>query len=222
MIRVLGVLFLGALANGLWQYFLGPTIHLITRWILDVASLGVSSYKNGVYEQIATDNQSAVTVHTLTLVTFTFALILALNHVRQYGKVTAGLSKTERLIAEMSDAPSADPPVTLETLKQRLVTSHSTGKRLRTAVIVNSLGSLIVVGSLVISVARLAYVSSAVSHYRQTLRVASPYFEPHQQAEVESDFPDKQPRRLCPANFKARRPVQISRQSRPQIRPVVA
>ena len=65
---ILGAIIVGALGSGLWESLLGPAIHAVSRWVLDIASLGLASYRNGVYRQIAADNQSAVGLETLLVI----------------------------------------------------------------------------------------------------------------------------------------------------------
>jgi hypothetical protein len=82
---------LGALGSGLWQNVLGPSLHFITRWGLDLASLGFASYKNSVYQQIAADNPSEVSVLVLGFVTSLF--ILAISWQMKEGFIKKALSR---------------------------------------------------------------------------------------------------------------------------------
>ncbi len=159
---ILGAIIVGALGSGVWELLLGPAIRTSTRWTLDFASLGLTSYKNRVYHEIAADNQSLVDVQTLFLVTIImYALVI--------GVFLFKLSDASRLRQEVA----ADP--------------KSVG-RLRLALYVSSLVIGFTFVNQFISLARLSYVNSADAHYHHVLRVDTPYLDSREQAEVESDF----------------------------------
>src|SRR3984893_5979771 len=67
---ITGTILLGALGSGVWQSVLGPGIHASTRWALDLASLGLKSFKDSIYLQVAADDQARIAARTLFLVTF--------------------------------------------------------------------------------------------------------------------------------------------------------
>lgn len=182
-------LFVGALANGVWQSLLGPAIHFSTRWILDLASLGLTGYKNGVYRQVAADNQSAVGVETLTWLFIVSGLMLGWFFGDSWSSHQENRSKCQDLLKKLSDAPTAsDPPVTMDSIKLELAAILKTVNRARWFLYFSSLVIGVIFISHQVSMARLSYVNSASAHYHQVLRVASPYLDAHEQAEVESDF----------------------------------
>jgi hypothetical protein len=188
-LEVLGILLLGALGNGVWQSLLGPALHTSARWVLDIASLGLTSYKNGVYQQIAADNQPAVAVATLIIVTCLFGVIMVQINLYQYGRNDKTRSRSERLLRKLSDTPpNPDPAITVDTLRQEVAAILKFGERARLLLHVSSLILGVVLVLQIVSLARTIYVNSADAHYHHVLRVASPYLDAHEHAEVESDF----------------------------------
>jgi hypothetical protein len=158
ILGVLGALVISALGSGVWQSLLGPAIHSSSRWVMDVASLGLASYKNGVYQQIAADNPSAIDIEMLSWLTFMSALALG---------IVSGASAAKR--SNTSDGVKV-------------------GKTSRIVVHVTPLFLIFMLVNQAASVSRLSYVSSADAHYHYVMRVASPYLDAGEKAEVESDF----------------------------------
>lgn len=190
-LRVLGVLVLGALANGVWQSLLGPAIHFSARWVLDISSLGLTSYKNGVYKEIAADNQSGIAVSTLVWVTLIYLMIIAQLNLDQYHKNDKTRSRSERLLKRLSGTapnPDPDPAITIDTLRQQVVAILKSVQRGRWLIHFSSLTLVFLLVVQIASLARETYATSADGHYHQVLRVASAFLDAHEQAEAESDF----------------------------------
>lgn len=154
-------------------------MHSSTRWVLDLASLGLRSYKDGVYQQIAADDQSRVAVNTLFLVTFIESVIILVITVACFEI----LSFVRREIQTSMGRPS-DSAKTQDTLESVLKSAN----RLRSVLYIGALWATIVLVNDFVSHARLSYVNSADAHFHQVLRVASPYLDAREQAEVESEF----------------------------------
>lgn len=186
---LLGMLLLSALGSGCWESVLRPAFHSIARWVLDIASLGLAGYKNSVYRQIAEDNQSALSLVTLIWVTAMYALMIAILTVYQFGMNDRTRSKGQDLLRKLSgDPPKLDPDLTVDTLKQQLAANLKSVSRARVLLYVSSLFVCVAFVNWFVWLARIGYVNSADAHYHQVLRVASPYLESREQAQVESDF----------------------------------
>jgi hypothetical protein len=186
---VVGAIIVGALGSGVWQSLLGPAIHASTRWLLDVASLGLTSYKNGVYQQIATDNQFRITIETLYLVTFIYCLLIYAAIQAVFYTLSRLRKRGERLLEHMSGAPpESDAAITTDTLRPELETILRSLRTFRLAMYVSTLFVGAVLASHFVTLARLSYIASADAHYHQVLHLASPYLDAHEQTLVESEF----------------------------------
>jgi hypothetical protein len=182
---VVGTLFLSGLGTGIWQYIIGPTFHTFhtsTRWVLDLASLGMASYKNGVYQQIATDNPASVGIVTLILA-LSLYLVVTLNLTTDaFLNMKAIGKKLRKLTRLQSGAPPDTEPEFVADREAKYI-----GK-LRVAMYINSLFLILVLVNQFVSLAKLNYVNSADAHYHQVLRVASRFLGAREKDEVESDF----------------------------------
>jgi hypothetical protein len=186
---VLGAIVVGALGSGVWQSLLGPAIHFSSRWVLDVASLGLTSYKNGVYQRIAADNQSSVAVTTLLDVTALRALISVFVIVYGFYLLRTVRLQRQHMLREFLDAPpNPEPAMSQDALRQKVIGDLKLLGKMRIWLYVLSLLAVVVLSDEFVSVARRGYVNTADAHYHQMLRIVSPYLDAREQAEVESDF----------------------------------
>jgi hypothetical protein len=156
--RGIGAILIGAIGSGVWQSLLAPAIHASSRWVLDITSLGLISYKNGIYQQIATDNPSAIDMAILSWVLTLCAMAFGFS---------SGMTISTLKIHQ------ADPP---------------SKERFRSALYVFLVFTIFVFINSLASQARLSYVNSADAHYHYVMRVASPYLDAGERAEIESNF----------------------------------
>lgn len=184
--RVVGVLFLGALANGVWQSLLGPAIHFSTRWVLDITSLGLTSYKNDIYKQIAADDPSVAAYNGYLASALMFMTMLATAAAYMFHISSDYRRQAERVSRALSGAPpNPEPQVGNDVLNQRLL---KTVRRLRFWAYCFSIIVGLSVADQFISVSRVSYEMLAEAHYHHVMRIVTPYLEPREQAQVESDF----------------------------------
>jgi hypothetical protein len=177
---LLGSIFVGALGSGVWQSILGPALHASTRWMLDLASLGFRSYKDAVYQQIATSNFSSVTVHTFLLVTVIYTILLAVVAGSVSFLINVARHETQPVFRNLADQPPAS-----EEEREKL---EVTVRIVRWSLLAFAVFLCVIVINEVIVHAKLAYISSADAHYDQVLRLSSPYLDAHERALVESEF----------------------------------
>jgi hypothetical protein len=173
----LGTIMLGAIGSGVWQSLLGPALHISTRGLLDLASLGFASYKNSVYRQIGADNQFAIDVHALSLTTtIVFYMLVA---------ICFYLFHQLRHVRRMLEKASTETDATQTSGVER---ARKLFPKVRVAIWMCALIAAVLVFQLFISQARLSYVNSADAHYRQMIRIAAPYMNTSEAAQIESDF----------------------------------
>lgn len=185
---VLGAILIGALGSGVWQSVLGPAIHASTRWMLDFVSLGLKSYKDGIYQQIAADDQAAVAVETLARVTAMSGLAIGLLTGTAVGVSSAMKRELRELLDDSGEPPGPKPDITMETSRLERVAELKHLTRVRLVLYASLLGITFFFVNASVSTAKLSYINSADAHFHYILRLASPYLDAHEQAELESDF----------------------------------
>jgi hypothetical protein len=139
----------------------------------------MTSYKNGVYQQIALDNPSSVGIATLVWVTTIYIILNIPFFLKTFLKNRE--TRKKLLILRSGKPPDAEPEITLDSLwkSQRII---------QVSMYLNSLLLIFVLVNQYVSIAKLSYINLADAHYHQVLRVASRFLEAHDHAEVESDF----------------------------------
>jgi len=185
-LRVLGTILLSAVGSGVWQHLLAPPIHASTRWVLDLASLGLSSYKNGVYEQVAADNQSRPAIETMYLVTLVYLLFFSCIMQYAFNIHDKLQERTQHLLRDISGA--SEPARTLDGMKQRLESMLKSLRKDRLFLYSCSILMGMIFVNHFVAQARLSYISSADAHYHQVMRLVAPYLEPREPVEFESNF----------------------------------
>jgi hypothetical protein len=189
IISILGALTLSAVGSGVWQEIFGPVFHTGGRWILDLASLGVSSYKNGVYRQIAADNPSLVALNV-------YLIIIIINETIWIGIFSfllywnSNLRRTsEQLLIRLSGSPPTPPPENaVENLRGEIGGQLKSLRRIRVVTWVVALFMIFLVANDLARQVKLSYINSADTHYHQVARLASPYLDARELAQIESDF----------------------------------
>jgi hypothetical protein len=190
ILGVLGALVVGALGSGLWQNVFGPALHFVTRWGLDLASLGFASYKNSVYQQIAADNQSEVSTSVLGLVTIILIIATTWHAKYQFIKNSSERSRIQGTLGSLSPgtgSPTTSPEEAHE-LRGRLERQlRNLRNARRSDTVVSVLLVICLVGALIVW-NKFSYVNSADAHYHHVLRIALPYLAAGEQAQIDSDF----------------------------------
>lgn len=201
-LRVLGVIALGALGSGLWEYLLKPALKSVSFWILDVGSLGLESFKGEVYMQVATSSPTIASIENLNLLTFLYSASLALwlisfffrlRKVRDENQflrrqLEEDLAENEGHVEETLEELNAEHVKALESQKERV---DRLGKSIRRAVPQYYVTAcLVAVMAIVhtVNYSRIRYINSAIAHYQQTLRIAYPYLSDDDRRRVESEF----------------------------------
>jgi hypothetical protein len=187
---ILGAIVVGAIGSGVWQGILGPILRVIGIWILDTISLFFNSFKNDIYIEIAQDNAGGSLKEILTLVSFTFlgAWILFVTFMSlQLHKMKVeqeGLSN--RLNAVMEGTQSVQP--TAEQVRLNLENSARDLKQLSLHLLGIKCCTVVLTTLILVSVAKIGYMSSAQVYYHQILKIASPHMTTDELRSVEAKF----------------------------------
>jgi len=202
-LAALATILLGAIGSGIWSWLLAPSLQWAGRIILNLASLGFHSYKDGVYRQISADYPTQTGTQMLLLTIFLYySVIMAAGF--------AGLIRNDNLRRKLSDAAKrlSELPTSPNDIRSKekatinweianlerqdlLKENKSIQERLsRLRKLVYAAFFMIVIsfGNHLVILARLSYVTSAVSHYHQVLKVASPYIDAQDRLVFESQF----------------------------------
>lgn len=165
ILLVLGTITLGALGSGLWEAFLKPSAYWVVTLTLDLATLGLTTLRDGMYADAAKGSYERAS--------FT-VLLLSLS---MWGGVMGGL-------AGFIAAPSFFA-------KRRF----SNGQRPRNRVILLLRNHVVVLAALfalsllaAVQVGRVGYVIRAANYADQLQQIVAPYVTPAERLRYSSKF----------------------------------
>ncbi len=203
VLAVLGAILVGAVGSGVWSWLLAPGLQAAGRGLLNVASLGFHSYKDRVYQLVAIDDSEAISIFIAhgVIIFFVAGIYIGLRYT--FNKLRRVQQRNSEMLESLSESPDDLDPRLVE---ERAAASRESIKihrknllnegtsvarllsRIRIVMYVISFAWISLIGSVVVSIEKLAYVNSARAHYHQALRTASPYLESQDRLLVESQF----------------------------------
>lgn len=166
---------LGAIGSGVWQYILGPIVSNSTKAILDIATLGVDSFKNDLYMEIArglheeASYSVLVRIDTIYVMAVFIFLVWVLIKARELvvrrnkllkkiRKIKEGVVNKSQSLDEIESGLNSIPLLPLK----------------RLAYLSIFLAILIFTLQFVLTKSKI-YINDAISHYRQSIGIIAPY-----------------------------------------------
>ena len=160
------------LGNAIWEYAVRPLLHTTARLLLDAASLGLTSYKNNVYQQVAKDNHTAAIVSVQSFVVLLLLLGFFVTFAYLFTELFELRWRTEKRLVESEFGEIHEPPV--EVQKRLAIKRLKSVRRGLVFLYVSAVayGSFFILEA--VSLAKSTYVESADAHYHHILRMAAP------------------------------------------------
>jgi len=163
LIGLTGTIVLGAVGSGVWDVFLKPAFSWLGREVLTLVTLGLSSVKDSMYQDIAKGHHEVAGLNILVFATAVF-VFLPMGFVTGVWTARRRLSDPNTMTAEAN-------------IKYR--------KRMSLAIVpVYALwGSIFFVRFLMIN-----YTNLAVTYFQQSLAICKPYIDSKEQDQILSRF----------------------------------
>jgi hypothetical protein len=187
--KAAGVILLGALGSGLWDSLLKPAFVRISYGLLTLSSLGIESIRTGIYERIATGSTALASLQSMALLTIFGASFLMAAFVASFLLLRwarRDLELSERRI-EMRNA-GVEIQRRRETAMEDLEEGRREIRNSRRQLYVMGFLIFLLIGMFLVDLSRISYETSAVQHFQQTLKIASPYLSDAERRDVESRF----------------------------------
>lgn len=187
---ILGAIILGAIGSGVWQYMLDPIFKGGTKFILELATLGVESYKDDLYVEVSKGFQETASYRVQALFNIMLAMVFIAISVGQLFKVKDLINSQRRLLDEVNYLEKGEiEEHYLDKIKQfRSELQLKKPEKLVNLSYICILLSALIASLLSITTVSDKYIHSAVVHYHQSLKIISPYINKYETLKIESDF----------------------------------
>ena len=200
----------GALGNGVWQYIIEPGVQGGVSVILNIATLGVQSFKDAIYAEIAIGFHEKQSLNASTSLTFLIAYGASALSFYLWRISRSSLEKTVRIAADIDrleraaeaveegggqglgsdqvEEVQSDLKATLSGLRSQnsnLMAQARFAHRLTISALVFGLGLL---AWAIVANARASYINSAVAHFEQSMAIVAPHALADEVLRIRSSF----------------------------------
>lgn len=188
LITIFITVFLGAVGSGIWQYVLNPALEGSTRFLLEIGTLGVETFKNELYIEVSKGYQETASFKTLSILSLIIGLLSILLCAKSIVDAHFAIKKHGDLLKdiELLEQGKKEEPRSITEIKNDLILNNPKSMLKSAYMMIPFAGMLIII--LTISTASDRYVNNAVAHYNQILKVASPYMTHEEILQIESEF----------------------------------
>jgi hypothetical protein len=184
----IGAILIGAVGSGLWQYVFDPALSSSTRAILNLATLGMESFKNDLYMEISKGLHERASldlsiqfnsVYGLMMILLPIAMMLKLKEIeRKRGEmleeldhIEAGTERKTRSIGELKEA-----------------VKNTKTRRFLIALYILIALAIITYTAQFVSSKRQLYINGAITYYGQSKRIISPFVSDVELRKLDSAF----------------------------------
>lgn len=171
---VVGTIVIGGLGSGVWEYILKPLILMGTNTILDVTTLGLETYKNAIYIEIAKGFTDSNAVSSVTRVGLLIAYIFLIFYV-----ILKAILHKQRKQFVVSDE------------KIRILDLEIIKKKLKVAGILIKIFLFLIFILFTLEFSnsfKSMYINDAITYYEQLRKIALPYTDDNNIKKIDSKF----------------------------------
>ena len=185
---ILPAIILGAVGSGVWEYVFKPALTTASKLILDLATLGVDTFKDDLYREIAIglhEKLSNALYFEFNLVICSLLIALSVLLAKKVKQAINEKSELMEKIQRLDEGTEKRLP-SLDELKQGVMNIKP--ERLLVPAYVLIIAAVIVGSAQFVSGKRDDYVNSAIVHYIQLKRIVSPYIAHNEILQLDSRF----------------------------------
>jgi hypothetical protein len=185
-LTILGSLLLAVVGNGLWEYIVKPSLSILRDIFLNIATLGISNFKDDCYQLIARGFSESASLSLFSELNAIYISICILFTLYLFEKISEGnkkLRELDVLITKPSEAQESKPSI--EERLRKITRLMTKAKLLAWSCVVII---VFIVSMKVLSIVKLNYVNSAITHYRQMISICRPYISEKEAQIIDSKF----------------------------------
>lgn len=184
----IGAILIGAVGSGLWQYVFDPALSSSSRAILNLATLGMESFKNDLYVEISKGLHERASLDLSIQFSSLLGLAMILLPIALTLK-TKELEKRKIKMLEELDQIEAGKEQKVRTVDELRTDIKNTNTR-RVLIV---LYVLIVIGIIfytaqIVSSKRQSYINSAITYFNQSIKIVSPFVDEIELRKLDSNF----------------------------------
>ncbi len=179
-------LIVGGLGNGVWEYLLEPAFTWSLSGVLNIATLGVQSFKDDLYREIAKGFHEETSLSLATSLYYwvgygvAFGLFLFTRKtkglVSRIASTNKELDELESIVDGYAEPsrPEEDIRVRISKLRAKNLGFAPKAKLMHGAAYVLFVLGIAFFASMVIETVKARYINSAIVHYEQSISIVSP------------------------------------------------
>ncbi len=197
-INITGAIVLGAIGSGVWENVLKPILASGQNLVLNIASWGIGSYRNDIYAQIAQgfhEGDSKVIAQFLFGGMSIVVVLTSLQAILEYRDMkykTDFEDKFESSEQKINLLSNEDKKLYLKRLESKVsqnkekLLQHKKNLKRHLIVLVVTASFCLTINT--ISIYKVGYINSAITHYHQVFTICRPFLDQQQEEQIASKF----------------------------------
>jgi large-conductance mechanosensitive channel len=184
----LSAIAVGAVSSGVWQYIMDPLLSSGSRLILNLATLGMDSFKNDLYREIAKGfyEKASSALYSqfnilFTLASIGFSIFLVIKTKELIQRKLEMMEELKRLEAQEEKNIRS-----IEEIREDL--RNTRAERFLKAIYIFLVLNLVFLSAQFVTSKRDKYVNLAIAHYSQLRKIVSPYVTQTELMTLDSRF----------------------------------
>jgi hypothetical protein len=193
ILRFLGVILLGAIGSGVWEYLIKPITNKSSNIILNIITFNINSFKSQLYTDIAKGytQDTILSIMLSNLLIFLLCtIILTMIGVLMHYLCKDLISIQNKLYGLECDKEESEKPTLLEKIVFKFSfmekLSHNITLR-QIAMFIYYIGITITIMGVMLAM-KYSYVNKAITYYKQLITIVTPFVDNKQIQKYDSDF----------------------------------
>ncbi|MCX5721620.1 MAG: hypothetical protein NT179_06265 [Nitrospirae bacterium] len=187
-----GTVVIAIFSNAIWEFLVKPALLSVQNGILNLTTLGIRSFKDAIYAEIAKGHHDRASDELLFLfVALMIGVVAFINstHFERLGRIRKKHKELAKSLDRLQQTSGTDEPLhTIESIKTTLVSTERNQVILRRLALLFAGLALFFAISTITMAAKIKYISSAVTYYDQLIKIATPYITDSQRKLIDSQF----------------------------------
>ena len=185
---LLSAIVLGAISSGVWQYIMDPLLSSGSRVMLNLATLGMDSFKNDLYREVAKGFYEKASSALYSQFNILFIIACIGFSIFMVLKTKELIQRKSEMMEELQriEAKEEKNIRSIEEIREDL--RNTRAERFLKVIYVFLVLNLVFLSAQFVTSKRDKYVNSAIAHYSQLRKIVSPYITQTELMTLDSRF----------------------------------